>query len=136
MYAYGKVTIERPNVLAVPHTALTHSGDRTFCWLHDKSRAVQHEIQTGVNDEHWIEVTNHRRTSRSANQLADPVQVTELQHQLTSQLDDEVGWVPFDGSEDIILGDLAILTDGCPVDIANATDTAKLFRAPIAVELK
>jgi len=34
MYAYAKVTIERPGVRALPLDALIHSGDKTFCWTY------------------------------------------------------------------------------------------------------
>ena len=65
MYAYAKVIIERPDVRALPVAALTHSGDKTFCWTYEDGHAVRTEVQTGVSDGEWIEVTNR--------QLADGV---------------------------------------------------------------
>ena len=58
MYAYGKVTIDRPGVRAVPVDALVYSGDQTFCWHYENGHAVRTEIETGVSDGEWIEVTN------------------------------------------------------------------------------
>jgi RND family efflux transporter MFP subunit len=99
MYAYGNVIIERPNVRALPLGALVYSGDQTFCWMYEKGKAVLTEIETGVNDGEWIEVTNHRVGSAA--------------------------WTPIDGSEQVILGDLSILTDGEPVKIASASGETK-----------
>ena len=60
MYAYAKVIIERPGVRALPLTALTHTGEKTYCWKHENGKAVRAEIQTGVSDGEWIEVTNYQ----------------------------------------------------------------------------
>ena len=62
MYAYANVIIERPGVRALPLDALIHSGDKTFCWMYKDGRAERTEIQTGVSDGQWIEVTNLQRT--------------------------------------------------------------------------
>ena len=60
MYAYVKVIIERPDVQALPLKALVHSGEQTFCWLYESGKAVRTEVETGVSDDKWIEVTNRR----------------------------------------------------------------------------
>ena len=60
MYAYAKVIIERPGVRALPLAALTYRGDQTFCWRYENGKAVRTEIETGVSDGEWIEVTNRR----------------------------------------------------------------------------
>ena len=39
---------------------------------------------------------------------------------------DEVPWTPIDGSEQVILGDLSILTDGAPVRVAPPPAGAKV----------
>ena len=100
MYAYAKVIIERPGVRALPLAALTYSGDQTFCWRYENGKAVRTEIQTGVSDGEWIEVTNRRVPGSQAGHAG------------------EVPWTPIDGSEQVILGDLSILTDGAPVKVA------------------
>jgi HlyD family secretion protein len=99
MYAYVKVIIERPNAVSLPIDAIVHEGDQTFCWLYDKGHAVRTELAAGVSDENWIEVTN-RRTP------VDPEAPR-----------DSIPWIPIDGKEQAILGDLSSLTDGAPVEL-------------------
>ncbi len=99
MYAYGKVIIERPGVHALPLRALTYSGDRSYCWFHQDGHAVRTEIETGVSDGTWVEVTNHRR--RAQNQTG------------------EEPWEPFRGTEEVIMGDLSVLVDGEAVQVAQ-----------------
>lgn len=107
MYAYGKVIIERPGVRALPLAALVYEGEQTFCWQYQNGKAVRTEIQTGISDGNWIEVTNRRI------QAAQPKPA------------DEVAWNPFDGSEQVILGDLSLLTNGGPVEIEPAAAETK-----------
>ena len=66
------------------------------------------EIQTGVSDGEWIEVTNLQRPTAS-----------NVEHP----------WTPINGSEQVILGDLSILADGGPVEVAPATGEAKVASA-------
>jgi RND family efflux transporter MFP subunit len=102
MYAYGYVHIERPGVRTLPLTAITYSGDKAFVWLCDQKggedRAVRTEVQLGVGDGTWIEVTNRKLPPKPNGD--DP-------------------WAPFDGSERVILGDLSILTDGALVRVGE-----------------
>ncbi len=100
MYAYAKVIIERPGVRALPISALTHSGEKTYCWTYQSGRAVRTEIQTGISDGVSIEVTNY---------------------QLPAAADEVEPWAPIDGSEQVIMGDLSILADGGPVVLAAPT---------------
>ncbi len=104
MYAYAKVIIDRPGVRALPVAALTYSGDKTFCWMHKDGHAVRTEIRTGVSDGEWIEVTNLQRPAAS-----------HVEHP----------WKPVDGSEQVILGDLSILADGSPVEVASNSGEAE-----------
>ncbi len=107
MYAYAKVVIERPNVRAVPVSATTHTGDKTYCWMYDDGHARQAEIRTGVTDGEYIEVTS----LNMAKDLKD------------SKVDQP--WVGFVGSEQVIVGDLTILTDGGPVEINKSSGEVK-----------
>ena len=107
MYAYGKVIIERPGVRALPLDALAYSGDQTFCWRYENGKAVRTEIQTGVSDGEWIEVTNRRAPG--------PREAPSS----------KVPWTPIDGSEQVILGDLSILAEGAPVTEAAAITKTK-----------
>jgi HlyD family secretion protein len=65
MYAYGKVIVERPNVHALPKSAFSHAGGKSFIWLYEDGHARRTEVETGVRGENWIEVTNRRIKSKS-----------------------------------------------------------------------
>ena len=65
MYAYGEVVVERPDVRSLPKSALTHAGGKSFIWRYENGHAVRTEIQTGVTDGEWIEVTNRHIESKS-----------------------------------------------------------------------
>src|SRR5262249_38622465 len=116
MYAYVKVIIERPGVRAVPASALAYSGDQAFYWAYEHGHAARTEVQTGVSDGEWIEVTRRR-----------------VPASLGASTTGEVRWAPIDGSEQVILGDPSLLTDGAPVQVAPATGDSKLTtQAPAA----
>lgn len=102
MYAYAKILIERPGVRALPKTALTVSGDKTFCMLHRDGKAVRTQVETGIGDGEWVEVNRHRDTEAKGADGSD-------------------GWVVFDGSEEVIVGDLSVLVDGSPVNVETST---------------
>jgi HlyD family secretion protein len=108
MYAYAKVIIERPGVRALPVAALSHTGDQTYCWKYVDGHAVRAEIQTGVSDGEWIEVTNWQVAPAPGS--LDP-------------------WSPINGSEKVIVSDLTILADGGPVEIAAKTGATEVASA-------
>jgi hypothetical protein len=91
--------------------ALVHSGGQTFCWRYENGRAVRTELETGVSDGSWVEVTNRR--------VPDPPE----------ESGGESAWTPIDGSEQVILGDLSILTDGASVRVAPEPGGAKVAGA-------
>ena len=105
MYSYAKIIIERPEAKALPVAALTYSGEKTFCWTYKDGRAVRTEVRTGISDGDWIEVTNLQRPSSS--------RVADL-------------WMPVTGKEQVILGDLSVLSDGSPVDVVPAPHATKI----------
>jgi multidrug efflux pump subunit AcrA (membrane-fusion protein) len=96
MYAYGSVFIERPNVRALPVSAVTQIGNQTYCYLARDGKAVRTPVQTGVTDGTWVEVTG--KLVRS-----DPAS--------------EGTWEPFDGTEAVINGDLSVISDGVLVTV-------------------
>jgi multidrug efflux pump subunit AcrA (membrane-fusion protein) len=108
MYAYAEVTIERPGVRALPMEALAHRGDKAFYWRYENGKALRTEIETGVSDGQWIEVTNRR--------------VPRYRTEHTGKR----SWAPIDGSEQVILGDLSILTEGARVRVAPATNKTNM----------
>ncbi len=110
MYAYAKVMIERPGVRALPKAALVPLADKTFCMLLEDGKAVRTEVEVGISDGEWVEVTNHRRPGPTTGPL------------------NEVPWTPIDGTEQVLLGDLSVLTDGSPVNVS--TDEKKPKGAP------
>ncbi len=118
MYAYVKVIIERPDVRTLPLKALVHSGEQTFCWLYENGTAVRTEVETGVSDDKWVEVTNRR----------PPVP--------QEAPSDSVPWTAIDGREQVIVGDLSGLVDGALVHVAPATPDMKLAGDTRASDLK
>jgi HlyD family secretion protein len=113
MYAYAKVIIDRPGVLAVPLSALNYVGEKTFYWTLEDGKAQQVEVQTGITGDRdpkstegqWIEITNRK---------------------LPPTPGGKEQWVPIDGKERVLLGDLSILSEGTPVEVAKAEQGAKV----------
>ena len=117
IYAYVNLIIERPGVRALPESALTYTGDKAYYFTLEHGHAVQTEVQTGVSDGEWIEVTNHR----------PPVP--------PEAPSDIVPWTPIDGTEQVILGDMSRLADGAPVEVDPAKEGTKLpSETPAPVE--
>jgi HlyD family secretion protein len=98
MYAYGSVFIERPNVRALPVSAVTQIGNRTYCYLVVDGKAVRTPVQTGVSDGSWVEVTG---------KLVGPAASSEE------------AWIAFDGTEAVVTGDLSEISDGEPVKVES-----------------
>jgi multidrug efflux pump subunit AcrA (membrane-fusion protein) len=123
MYAYGKVIIERPVVMALPAAALTHEGDQTFYWSYENGKAVRTEVQTGASDGQWIEVTNRRLSApdEAVVHNASFGELAEASPRLPAVFGDDAVWARMDGSEQVIVGDLAGLTDGAAVEVAAGT---------------
>ncbi len=97
MYAYGKVVVNRPDVRALPKSALTYAGGKAFIWLYEEGKAKRTEVQTGVQSDKWVEVVN-RGTSRKFQGREE--------------------WEPINGSEQVLIGPmLTTLTEGAPVRI-------------------
>ena len=113
MYAYAKVVIERPGVRALPVSALTYSGEKTFCWTYHNGHAMRTEIRTGVSDSQWVEITRFKRLPASSV---------------------DQSWASVTGSEKVILGDLSILTDGTAVTVAPASNESKVASATAALK--
>ena len=116
MYAYATLTINRHGVRALPVAALEHLGDKTilrvgdksFCWMYVDGHAKRFEVETGISDGEWIEVTNRRVPHFGSTSKGD------------------TPWTPFDGTEQIILGNLSILTEGGPVKVTAPSDATKV----------
>jgi HlyD family secretion protein len=100
MYAYGRVAIERPHVLALPKSVFTYVGGKTFVWRYENGHAHRAEVQTGVKSADWVEVTNRH---------------------LDSGTDDVESWTPMTTADRVLSGSkLSILTEGGPVRVREA----------------
>jgi hypothetical protein len=93
----------------VPVSAIVHRGDSAYFWAHRDGHATRTEVQAGVSDGNWIEVTNRQQQPSSGGK--DP-------------------WVPIDGTEQVILGDLSVLSEGAPVRLAGRPTTPEEKGAP------
>jgi multidrug efflux pump subunit AcrA (membrane-fusion protein) len=101
MYAYGKVIVERPDVQVLPKSAITYSGGKSFIRRYDHGYARRTEIQTGIEEAEWVEVTNRHVKSEST--------------------EGEANWTPIGGSDQVLVGPkLPILTEGERVKVDNA----------------
>jgi hypothetical protein len=89
---------------------MAYDGDQAYCWMYEKGRVLKTEIETGVSDGQWIEVTNRR---------VPAIETTPS----------EAAWTPIDGSEQVILGDLSKLTNGAPARATPSTGETKVARA-------
>jgi RND family efflux transporter MFP subunit len=98
MYAYGSIELQRPQVHAIPSSAVVQVGNRMCCYLLAADRAVRTEIQTGVSDGAWVEVQK-----RASYPTKGPVGA----------------WQQFDGTEQVIVGDLSELSDEEKVAVSD-----------------
>jgi hypothetical protein len=97
MYAYGKVIVERPNVRALPKSALTYAGGKAFIWIYEDGKAKRTEVQTGVQSDKWVEVINRG---------------------IGRRFHGHEEWEPINGSEQVLMGPLlTTLTEGASVRI-------------------
>ena len=117
MYAYANVMIERPGVRAAAAGGAHAPGrqdhlagrrEDVLLDVHEDGRAKRIEVETGVSDGEWIEVTNRRAA------------------EFRSRLTGGEPWTPIDGTEQMILGDLSILAEGVAVKVAPADDATKV----------
>ena len=106
MYAYAKVIIERPGVRALPLAALTHSGEKTYCWKHEDGHADADRDPDG-RQRRRVDRGHQSPAAAGVRQRSDP-------------------WGPVNGSEQVILGDLSILADGGPVEVVAGNRRSRL----------
>ena len=108
VYAYVNLKIERPKVRALPEAAITLW--RRYGLLLDAAERqsnAHRSAKTGVSDGEWVEVSNRHVLPFEA--------VSDSQHP----------WVPIDGTEEVILGDLSQLADRATVAVARAPEGTK-----------
>jgi multidrug resistance efflux pump len=95
MYAYGQVEVKRPNVWTVPLKTVTMIGNQNCCYVFDNGKVAQLQVQTGIDDGKSVEVTMKRSNGK---------------------------WIPFDGSEQVVDGDLSELSNGQAVRVATGPE--------------
>lgn len=88
------------------------------------------KVQTGLFDtkNRWVEVTNRRRADAGESRIHDASY--RMTKQVAASGTDEArlanaGWLPLDGSEQVIVGDLSILTDGATVRVGGTVGENK-----------
>ncbi len=102
MYAYGSIELKRTQVRAIPSTAIIQIGNRMCCYLVSNRKARRTQIQTGISDGTWIEVC--KKESYPTN-------------------GDAGTWEDFNGTEQVIVGDLSEISDGSQVAVNDAHQT-------------
>lgn len=99
MYAYGKVIVEHTNVRVLPRSALSYAGGKAFIWRYEDGRAKRTEVQTGIREGPWVEVTKRHVPTKAVGK--EP-------------------WVTIDGSEQVLMGSkLSTLTEDAPVELSD-----------------
>jgi multidrug efflux pump subunit AcrA (membrane-fusion protein) len=107
MYGYAMVRIKRPDVIALPMAAIVAAGNQSYCFLLEHGTARKTPIQAGIGDGTWTEVAK--------------VFVNEQ-------------WVPLTDSHQVLLGDLAELTNDQPVHVAGQPRQPVTHSAPATAQ--
>jgi RND family efflux transporter MFP subunit len=112
MYAAATLQVERPDVLTLPAAAVASEGSinegyRDNCYVLERGKLRRMRIELGARGE-------------------DRVQV------LRKEIDGK--WTKFNGGEDIVLGDLAALSDGQEVHVARQDRTNRTSMPSMADE--
>jgi HlyD family secretion protein len=98
MYAYGTVELSRVGVWAVPLQAVFQLGNQDYCYVLEQGKAVQLAVQVGIDDGTWVEVTKKRS---------------------------KVEWLPFNGTERLIVGELSQLHNSELVRVSASAPVQK-----------
>lgn len=90
MYAHVHMNLDCKDAWAVPLSAATEIGEQKCIYVLQNNKAIKTPVQAGVDDGKYIELFHKQVNGR---------------------------WVNFDGSEQVILGDLGELTSGREVEV-------------------
>lgn len=99
MYAYARITIETPNVLTLPASALVTQNEQTFCFLVENGKAARTPVKIGMKDGQSVEVLKKQVKPSEAGK--------------------EAAWVDFTRAEEVVERDAKALTDGQAVSVMN-----------------
>jgi multidrug efflux pump subunit AcrA (membrane-fusion protein) len=102
MYAYGSITLEQPNALTLPASAVVIQGDVTkgyesYCFLVEEGKLRRTLVQTGTRASGRVEVLKKQE-----------------------KIDGTTHWVDFSGEELIVQENVASLSDGQSVTVSLA----------------
>ena len=98
MYAYGTVELKRADVWAIPLEAVFQLGNQDYCYVLEGGKAVQVPVQVGIDDGTWVEVAKKRSGDK---------------------------WLPFDGTEQVLTGELSQFSNGEPVRVNTSASASK-----------
>jgi multidrug efflux pump subunit AcrA (membrane-fusion protein) len=100
MYVQATITVQHPDLWTLPAAAVATEGDQTFCYRVEDSKAVRTPLQVGLHGGGRVEV---------------------LKKQTKAPAPGEEGrWEDVTGTEEIVAGDVAALSDGQPVQPASS----------------
>jgi multidrug efflux pump subunit AcrA (membrane-fusion protein) len=100
MYAYGSITMEQPNALTLPASAVVIQGDVTkgydsYCFLVDEGKLRRTLVQTGTRASGRVEVLKKQEKT-----------------------DETVHWVDVSGEELVVQENVASLSDGQAITVS------------------
>ncbi|HET6881343.1 MAG TPA: efflux RND transporter periplasmic adaptor subunit [Pirellulales bacterium] len=100
MYAYGKISVEHPDIHAIPKSAIEHSGGKSFVWLYKEGKAHRTQVELGMPEEKWVEV---------------------IKFGTDEKYHGHPEWTAVTGEEQVLIGHrLSTLTDGAEVEIDDS----------------
>ncbi|MBY0522165.1 MAG: efflux RND transporter periplasmic adaptor subunit [Gemmataceae bacterium] len=94
MYATAMITVEHPNVLALPVAAVVSQGDHHFCFRVADGKVQRMPVRIGARDANFVEVLKKQKLGKDG------------------------GWEDLTGSEEVIITNPASLSDGQAVAAA------------------
>lgn len=100
MYAYATITLEQPNALTLPASALVTQGDITkgyesFCFVVEEGKLRRTQVQTGTRAANRIQVLKKQETAGQ-----------------------NMRWIDFTGDEVVVQENVASLSDGQEVAVS------------------
>ncbi len=91
MYAYASITLEYPDVLTLPASAVVIQGEQAYCFLVEDGKAVRTAVRVGARGAQAVEVLAlQKRAPKAGGEV----------------------WQSFTGAERVVAGNLTGLADG------------------------
>jgi RND family efflux transporter MFP subunit len=121
MYAYGSITLEQPNALTAPASAVVTQGDVTkgyesYCFL-----AIPSPLPTGGEGKDGRACKLRRILIQTGTRASGRVEVLKKQE----KKDETARWVDFSGDELIVQEDITSLSDGEAVTVSAGESKMK-----------